>query len=135
AEGGQPTDELLAELEGVRLVVEERGPERRAEPEEEDETGDHPDLASAERGADRLTRLEKRRLVRPRAWLARERQAHAERHQRKAGREEEGHAQAARLRHLAADLAHQHGRQGDACPLSGLESAGEAARATVLDHH
>src|SRR5206468_4214750 len=75
AEGGQPTDELLAELEGVRLVVEERGPERWAEPEEEDETGDHPDLASAERGADRLPRLEKRRLVRPRAWLARERQA------------------------------------------------------------
>jgi len=28
-------------------------------------------------------------------------------------REEEGRAQAARLRHLAADLAHQDGRQGD----------------------
>ena len=78
AQSSQPADELLAEVQGVGLVVEEGGTEGRAEPEEEDEARDQPDLTAADRRADRPPRLEKRRLVGTRGRLAHERHAHAQ---------------------------------------------------------
>src|SRR5262249_20325701 len=63
ADRREAADELLAELQSVRLIVEKRRAEGRAEPEEEDEARDDPDLAVAQRGPDGPPGLQKRRLV------------------------------------------------------------------------
>ena len=133
-EGREPPDEQLAESQRVGLVVEKGRAERGAEPEEEDEPRDDPHLAPVRRRADRSRRLPDRRPIEAGRRLVDEGRAHGQRDEREARRQQQRGAQAARLREIAAELAHQDRRERDTRPLHRLEGAGEPARPAVLHH-